>query len=148
MIRSAPLALLLVVASSLVGCAPATNTVTFDLTIRNQSQRDVFAVLTKDGGPDEPDWASPEQYAMTPPEKESLAVSGVVIPPGKTASTVKTGKFYVDSRAMLRIYAGKPTLDELLATSAGPLRRDVALDEGKSVITIDDAPTVSLKVSR
>lgn len=147
MTRFAALASLLVVSSSLVGCAP-TNTVTFDVTIQNQSQKEVFAVLTKEGGPDERGWASPEQYAMTPPEKESLALSGVVIPPGKTASAVKTGKFHVDSRAMLRIYQGKPTLDELLATSVGPLRKDVALDAGKSVITVEDSPTVSLKVTR
>jgi hypothetical protein len=147
--RLVALASALVVATSLVGCSQPTNTVTFDLTIHNQSPTQVFAVLTKDGGPaDEPGWASPEQYAMTPPEKESLVVSGVVIPPGKTASATKTGKFYVDSRAMLRIYQGKPTLDELLATSVGPLRKDVALDAGKSTITIENAPTVQLKVTR
>jgi hypothetical protein len=148
MLRRSSLALFSLLGTTVfVGCAP-TNTVTFDLTIRNQSQQTVFAVLTKDGGPDEPGWASPEQYAMTPPEKESLAVSGVTIPPGKSASATKTGKFFVPSRAMLRIYAGKPSLDEMLATSVGTLRKDVALDAGKSTITIENTPVLTLKVTR
>lgn len=147
MTRFASLTSIALVASALVGCS-STNTVTFDVTIHNRSPNEVFAVLTKDGGPDEPGWASPEQYAMTPPEKESLVIAGVTIPPGKTASAVKTGKFYADSRAMLRVYRGKPSLDELLATSVGALRKDVALDAGKSVITVENTPALSLKLDQ
>jgi hypothetical protein len=63
-----------------------------------------------------------------------------VIPPGKTASVDKlTGRFDPNTQGYLRVYAGAPTLSEMLARSRGsPGRVDVPLVPGRNDIRVID----------
>ena len=126
--RIAPLLMIVL----LVGCRT-----TYDVKVRNDLKQPVTVWLTKNGPPAEANWLSPEQIAIgNVPAGEKR--SDVVVPSGKTAETGKVkGKFPKGTSAVLRVYVGQHTLDELLAMSRpGTSRVDVVLPRGKSSLII------------
>ena len=126
------------------GCNTA-HKYTFAVSLQNASAEPVTVWLTKEGGPDEADWLPPEALANT--RAATLdTINGVVIPPGKTGEIGPiSGRFHSDSMAILRVYAGQLTLDQLLATQAdGKLRVDVPLEEGQNRLVV--SPKLPLRV--
>jgi hypothetical protein len=120
-----------------VGCS-STREYSFNITVRNESPGPVTIWLTKEGPPIEQGWRSPEQVAVQAPGHEER-ISGVLVPPGKTASTgpIK-GKFEEGSSAWLRIYDGKyPHFSDLLAVSPKSSKRvDQPLDPGVNRLVV------------
>jgi hypothetical protein len=116
-----------------------TETRTYSMSVRNRLATPVSVCVTKDYGPYEPLWESPEDKIEPPHPASDQTPPGIVIPPGKTLSAPPfTGKFDPDrGRAYLRIYNGTPTLTQMTAISPGnPDRLDVPLDEGLNRIEI------------
>ena len=144
--RFAPLrpALWSLLALALVGCrGPAKSE--FAVSLHNASERPVTVWLTKTGGPPEPDWLAPEDLSNSRAAAVGM-VNGVVIPAGKTGDIGPlTGRFADDSLAVLRVYSGQLTLDQLLAT--GPdstLRVDVPLREGRNLLVVKPGPKLTV----
>lgn len=127
-----------------VGCAGPTKA-TFAVSLHNASTQPVTAWLTKTGGPKEVEWLAPEDLSMSVAAATDK-VSGVTIPPGKTGELPPTaGKFDADSMAVLRVYAGKLGLDEMLATgNDSPLRVDVPLREGMNALIVKPSPKLTV----
>jgi len=116
-----------------------TETRTYSMAVRNQLASPVSVCVTKDYGPYEKMWESPEEMIEPPHPASDQTPPGMVIPPGKTLNAPPfTGKFVPDrGRAYLRIYFGTPTLTQMNAISPGnPDRLDVPLDEGLNRIEI------------
>jgi hypothetical protein len=114
----------------LTGCA--TQTRSFTVVVKNDTPHELTLVLTKDGGPVETNWISPEDSATLTPQRDELPVSSVVVPAGKVAQIgpVK-GRFDPGGRALLRVYAGAFDLDQMLTFPRGdPMRIDVVLHDG------------------
>lgn len=129
---------LLILASLVVGCG--TTKATFDVALKNATSRPLTVGFVKDGPPSDPEWASPESYALWPPSRQP-SVWGAVIEQGKTANVRVTGEFGQGEGAYLRVYAGEHTLGELLAISRGTGDRiDLPLEPGRDnafVVTTD-----------
>ncbi len=119
---------------TMIGCAPAR---TYDVKVRNDLNQPITVWLTKNGPPAEANWLSPEQIAMGE-NPAGGRVAGSPVPSGKTAETGKIrGKFEAGAQAVLRIYLGQPTLDELLAMSPqSQTRIDVILPPGQSSLIV------------
>lgn len=119
-----------------IGCVGTTKA-TFNVSLHNASTEPVTVWLTKNGGPDENDWLPPEALANSR-AADVDTVNGVVIPPGKTGDIGPlTGRFEADSLAILRVYAGQLTLDQMLATPVdGKLRIDMPLREGMNKLEV------------
>lgn len=111
---------------------------TYDVTVNNNSPEPVTIWLTKAGEPYEPGWLAPEDLAIESPQGRENVIGGVVLAPGKTASTgQRTGKFARDTDAILRVYEGQLQFIDILAVNRdSPLRQDVALPPGKSTVEI------------
>lgn len=121
----------------LVGCS-STKEYSFDISVKNDSDRPVTIWLTKEGPPVEQGWRSPEQVAVQSPGHEER-ISGVLVPVGRTASTgIIKGKFEPGSFAWLRIYDGKyASFSDLLAVSPKSAKRvDQALDPGVNRLVV------------
>lgn len=138
--RLLPIALL----ALMTGCGPSTRT--YSVTVQNQAAVPMTVWLTKDGGPIEPDWASPEELAMYGKVKDA-SVPGVVIPPGKTGvMDERKGKFDGGTNAVLRVYRGQRLFNDILATRRdSPERTDVRLEPGANTIIIDATGTPTRK---
>lgn len=129
--------LLIATALASVGCQ-GTSTATFDVSLHNESNEPVTVWLTKDGGPDEYDWLPPEALVGTKAAQLDQ-IKPVVIPGGKTGDIGPVaGKFDPDSLAVLRVYAGQLSLDQILATPVGKLRVDVPLREGANHLRVSE----------
>jgi hypothetical protein len=106
----------------------------------------VTIVLTKSGPPEELRWRSPEQIAMT-----GLAAgeqhSAVVVPAGKTADVGPiSGRFAPGVTAVVRVYLGEVSFDQMLATQIDtPLRHDVYLNAPVSKLIVSTEPTLSVR---
>lgn len=142
MSRPAPIVLLFLLlglltgSATLVGCAPQTRS--FTIVVTNDTPHELTLVLTKEGGPVEVNWISPEESATLTPQRDELPVSSVVVPPGKVArlGPVK-GKFDPGGRAVLRVYAGAFDLDQMLSFPRGdPMRIDVVLQQGLNRLVV------------
>src|SRR5687767_14880518 len=128
----------------LVGCGGKTQT--YDVSVSNDTQTPITVWLTKDGGPYEKHWRSPEDLAMESPGGSRIA--GVKIPAGQAAATGPVnGKFYEGAGAILRVYAGDYDFSALLAVSRGsPNRADVPLSPGVNRFSVTrDAKGVVVK---
>jgi hypothetical protein len=127
--------LLLVLMMFAVGCSGPTQT--YQVTLRNDLTQPITVWLTKSGPPAEANWLSPEQVAVGegPPGGR---MAGTAVPSGKTAETPKiSGKLPAGTSAILRVYVGQHTLDELLAMSRGNSNRlDVPLSPGDSNLIV------------
>ena len=133
--RSICASLLLVPLLMLIGCAP---TRTYDVTVRNDLNQPITVWLTKNGPPPEANWLSPEQIAIGENPTDGRW-AGSPVAPGKTAETGKIkGKFPNGTDAILRVYVGHRTLDEILAVSARDtaLRVDKVLPPGPSNLIV------------
>lgn len=120
----------------LTGCGPSTRS--YSVTVENRAQIPMTVWLTKDGGPLERDWASPEELATYGTSKDT-PITGVVIPPGKTGvMDERTGKFDRGASAVLRVYRGQKLFNDMLATGRGsPDRTDLPLEPGPNTVIID-----------
>lgn len=130
--------MLLVALLMTVGCGSSTEKRTFDINVRNATDKTITIWLTKDGPPNEKGWGSPEQIAVAAPPREER-ISGVVVPPGKTAYTgVLEGEFEYSTAAVLRVYDGQyPEFSDLLAVPPNsPLRTEHVLYEGKNLLVV------------
>jgi hypothetical protein len=121
-----------------VGCA---ETRTYNVSVRNDASRPITVGVVKEGGPYEPQWASPEDIAIGSPHADEYGWDAVVIPPGKTGGFNRPleGKFDSNSRAVLRVYAGSMMLSQILATGPGsPNRLDLPLSPGANAFRVVD----------
>ncbi len=111
----------------------------YDVTVKNDSTKPVTVWLTKNGLPFEPGWKAPEDLAIESP-RANEPIAGVVVPAGKTASTGKvTGKFSPGVDAILRVYLGQKTFNELLAVNRDSSDRiDLPLKPGENQIVVTD----------
>lgn len=118
-----------------VGCSGPTQT--YNVTVRNDLNQPITVWLTKNGPPAEANWLSPEQIAVGEgPAGGRMA--GTPVPSGKIAETGKiSGKFPAGTNAILRVYVGQHTLDELLAMSRrNSSRLDVMLSPGETNLIV------------
>ena len=115
----------------------------YNLTVKNQSAGPITIWLTKDGPPYEPGWLAPEDIAIESPKGPDRVIGGVIIPKGKTANTGPIrGEFQPGTHAMLRVYGGKLSFAELLASSADARNRvDLQVHPGKSAFTVTGNPS-------
>jgi hypothetical protein len=128
-----------------------TQTRTFSLSVKNELATPVTVCVTKTNSPSQLGWEAPEDLILPPHSPAEQAPPGWVIPPSKTLTVAPfTGKFDPDmGRAFLRVYAGKPTLTQMNAMSAGsPDRIDVPLDQGLNRIEIKPAEDGGLTAAR
>jgi hypothetical protein len=98
-----------------LGCA---QTRTYEVSVRNDTPGPVTLWLFKAGGPYENGWKSPEDLAIESP-KANEPIGGRIIAPGAIASAGPVqGQFDSDSSAILRVYRGSHTFNQLLAIGA------------------------------
>jgi hypothetical protein len=122
----------------MAGCA---QTRSYQVAVRNETAAPITVGFAKEeGGPYEPQWATPEEVAMEHPGDPEHGWDSVVVPPGKTgAAGPLQGKFDTTAKASLRVYAGTGELNELLAISRGsPRRADVPLAPGRNALIVRD----------
>ncbi|HEY7089038.1 MAG TPA: hypothetical protein VH518_13170 [Tepidisphaeraceae bacterium] len=121
------------------GCAPVA-TRTYSVTVKNESSTTVIVWLTKNGGPLEPGWQSPEDLAIGQPERnEPFAFQ--TTPPGRTAELQNiTGHFEEGVDAVLRVYVGQHSFNDILAMShESPERIEIVLHPGNnSLVVVND----------
>jgi hypothetical protein len=105
---------LLCLVSSAIGCA---ETRYYSVAVKNQTHGPVTIWLYKEGGPYEDGWKSPEDLAIESP-RANEPLGGRIIGPGTiaTAGPLK-GQFDSNSNAVLRVYRGSHTFNQLLAIS-------------------------------
>lgn len=123
----------------MVGCG--TKPQSFDVAVRNQTSEPLTVWLTKKGdAPREPQWSSPEDVAIAGVGKDGL-VPGIVVKPGEARGAQLEGKFPGNSRAVLRVYRGELTLDDMLARhDADSFRRlDVPLSAGLNHLIVTES---------
>jgi hypothetical protein len=97
------------------GCASEHS---FDVSVKNATDRPLTIGFVKLGAQASEDWASPESFALLPPSRQPINW-GVVIDPHTIASRHVTGSFEPGTEAQLRVYGGARTLSDLLAISRG-----------------------------
>ena len=109
------------------------DTRSFEISVKNETARPLSVGLVKNGPPTEAGWIAPHEVAMMAPQLTDRKW-GLVINPGETKVLgPHSGKFQQDVQAILRIYAGTPTIEEMLAFSrSDPERLDIYLWPGKS----------------
>ncbi len=105
----------------------------FEISVKNETVRPISVGLVKNGPPTEEGWIAPHEVAMMAPQLTDRKW-GLVIEPGQTKVLgPHSGKFQAGVQAILRIYAGTPTIEEMLSFSRGdPERLDIYLWPGKS----------------
>ncbi|MEM8875504.1 MAG: hypothetical protein AAGD32_14755 [Planctomycetota bacterium] len=141
----------LLLAALIVGCGPSAETRAYRVTVVNATQQPLTVWLTKNGPPFEELWATPEDLAhpvMGLAEKE-----GAVLEPGDVGTipggpAAFEGKFYPRTDAVLRVYSGRRTFNEMLAASrsAGTLEIFV-LPAGSSQVTVTESFPVAGQVT-
>ncbi len=127
-----------------VGCT-STETRLYNVTVSNLTSGDVTVWLTKSaslnvaGGPRDPVWASPVDAEEESPQLQELATK-IVLHPQQRGSVQRSGEFYRDGEAYLRVYR-YTTREAILSADRGSRNRDdLVLMPGTNVITIvDDA---------
>ena len=127
----------LVIAFMLVGgCA---ETRTYQVSVRNDTPEPLTLWLFKAGGPYEDGWKSPDDIAVDSP-RSNEPIGGVIVRPGKTATAGPLkGQFNSDARAVLRVYRGAHSFNELLAIGASSGdREDVPLPQGPSAFHVNE----------
>ena|SRR5437016_2380366 len=120
-----------------VGCQ-SYQTRTYDVTVKNNSAGPITVWLTKDGPPFEAGWLAPEDIAIESPKQPARIVSGLIIPSGKEGFTgPRPGRFDPQTRAVLRVYAGQLTFEQMLASDRDEKRRvDLRLHPGRNDLVV------------
>ena len=125
--------------SMLVGCFGGPPATEFTVEVMNISPAPVSVGLVKTREPKEEGWTTPADVAIHSPEYADRHW-GELIRPGETKTIgPKTGHFQQGSAAVMRVYGGNPTIEELVGVGRmDPDRVDVLLAAGRSsyVITI------------
>ena len=140
-------AIVLAAAATLVGCNSG-RTESYSVSLHNDSPSVVTVWLTKTGERDgQEDWLAPEDLSSARIASVDQ-LNGQRVPPGKTARIGPlAGKFGYEDLAMLRVYAGALSYDQILATTPdGSLRVDVPLREGMNRLVV--RPSAKLTVER
>ncbi|MGA2500236.1 MAG: hypothetical protein ABSH20_21050 [Tepidisphaeraceae bacterium] len=126
-------------ASMVLGCVGDPPATQFTVEVMNISPAPVSVGLVKTREPKEEGWTTPADVAIHSPEYSDRHW-GELIRPGETKVLgPREGHFQPGSVAVLRVYGGNPTIDELMAVGLrDPDRVDVLLPAGQSsyVITI------------
>jgi len=122
-------------AALIAGCA--SDKQVYQVVLDNRSDRPVTVWLTQSYEARDPQWMSPETMAIHSPRLHD-SPNRVVVPPGKTASTSELkAKLASDTDAVLRIYIGERSFDELLAMSRdNPNRFDIVLKPGRNELVL------------
>ena len=112
----------------------------YDITVKNDSTKTVILWLTKNGPPWEAGWKSPEDLAIESPRADE-PFPFQTVPAGKTATANNIkGQFSPGVDAMVRIYIGQHTFDELLAIGRdSPYRIDLKLNPGPNQFRVVDS---------
>ncbi len=132
-----PVLLLAIVAVLVGGCSSAQER-TYELDVFNERDRPATLWLLKDGRPFEETWRSPEDYAWFQDGEHG----GVVVGPGEVAQASRRGMFAPEARAVLIVYDGDLTFNEMLATPQGSsLRQDLVVRPGKTRIRLTERGT-------
>ena len=123
-----------------LACGCSHDTRTYSVSLRNDTRRPVTIALTKTGGPVENAWASPELIADGQ-ASDSAASGFAVIGAGRiaTVNNIK-GEFPGEAQAVLRVYAGEPTLGEMLRMFPGAERADYQLKPGRNELVVRIVP--------
>lgn len=117
---------------------------TFEVQVKNVSSTPISVGLTKRmaGGQRpaiEEGWVAPEDIAMRAPALADRRWGELLKPGETTVLGPFTGTFPAGVLAVLRVYAGNPTVEEMLAISRNdPDRLDVSLWPGRSEYLIND----------
>lgn len=133
------------------GCSVVTNMTTvkrnFTVAVRNDTGGPMKVGLAKSGPPAEEGWASAEDVAIAN-AKEPDASWGQLVQPGQSATIGPVdGRFSEGVLGLLRVYAGEPTMSDMLAISRGsPNRLDLPLRPGVNRFVIfDDGGRIAAK---
>jgi hypothetical protein len=121
-----------------IGGCNSYQTRTYDVTVKNATNRPIVVWLTKNGEPYEQGWLSPEEIAIESPKINEVRYSWTTIDPGQRMGVgpVK-GRFLPDTAAQLRVYSGAEKFSDLLAIDRGsPDRLDLNLNPGANSFTI------------
>ncbi len=120
-----------------IGCESGEKRV-YEIAVKNNSSHPITVGPVKTGPTFEPDWASPSEVAINTP-KNPEQMWGVILQPGKTASTIMKGQFAQDSQAFILIYQGNLTLSDILAiTKDSPARCDWRLTHSRTTLIVSD----------
>ena len=128
---------LLVLSLLLLPACTSAVTKTFQISVKNETVRPLSLGLVKNGPPTEDGWIAPHEVAMMAPQLADRHW-GWVLAPGETKTFgPHSGKFEAQTQAILRVYAGEPTIDEAISFSKDdPERLDIYLWPGKSAYVI------------
>jgi hypothetical protein len=109
----------------------------FEISIRNETARPLSIGLVKNGPPTEEGWLAPHDVAIMAPQLSDRKW-GLVVKPGEgKVMGPHVGNFAPSVQAILRIYAGTPTIEEMIAfPKTDPERLDIYLWPGKSAYVI------------
>jgi hypothetical protein len=112
----------------------------FEIYVKNETPRPISVGLVKNGPPTEEGWIAPHEVAVMAPQLSDRKW-GLVLNPGQSKTLGPyTGQFQAGVQAILRIYVGTPTIDEMIAFSrSDPERLDIYLWPGKSGYVIRNA---------
>jgi hypothetical protein len=130
----------LVLICVVVGCASNVQTRQYQVTVQNDSSKPVTVWLTKNGEMYEDAWKAPEDYAIEKPKTRD-PIAGVVVPAHEKRGTdVISGKFRPDTDAILRVYPGQLTFNEILASNRdNGGRQDLVIQPGYTDVIVTDA---------
>lgn len=121
-----------------VGCGP--RKVEYKIWVTNDTKAALTIGLTKDGGPDQDMFMTPEFLALDTKIDPEKTAWGVLLIPGKTALPSEGVVALFDDagqQAYLRVYRGEINLTEVLSISRGsPRRLDIPLVAGEQRIVI------------
>ncbi len=135
-------------ASMILGCVGSPPATEFTVEIMNISPTPVSAGLLKTREPKEEGWTAPADVAIHSPEYSDRHW-GELIRAGETKVLgPKVGHFQPGSAAILRVYGGNPTIEELMAVGrTDPDRVDVLLAAGRSsyVVTVRNGRLVAVR---
>ena len=85
----------------------------FEISVKNETAHPLSLGLVKNGPPAEEGWIAPHEVAMMAPQLADRHW-GWVLAPGETKTFGPyTGHFESQTHAILRVYAGTPTIDDL-----------------------------------
>ncbi len=130
-----PLLLLSLLMVPVVGCS---TTRSYSVTVKNEYAEPMTLWLTKNGPPMETAWLPPEDLAMMLKFPETARLKGIVVLPGEQLGADVKGTFDPGVSAVLRVYRGRKTLEELFAIGRdSPNRTDIELPEGASRFVIN-----------
>jgi hypothetical protein len=110
---------------------------TFEILVKNETARPLSLGLVKNGPPTEEGWIAPHEVAMMAPQLSDRKWGWVLQPGESKTFGPYGGRFAAHVQAILRIYAGTPTIEEMIAFSKDdPERLDIYLWPGKSAYMI------------